>query len=224
MQNKLVLGVDPQDTFMKPGEPMVVKGAEALIDNMEWIKVAARQYRVKHIFTSDGHLPDDQELSDQPDYQNTFPPHAMIELDADGKIITSHSHGFKIDDRIADWSDLFKNKLYIARGEYTNKQFNSIVHDSRRFIIVKSVFDVFKGNAYTERILKELNPELVFVYGVTTDICVDQAVNGLLDRDYKVVVIEDAIKELNSKSCLADWKKRGVEFIKTRQLVDELKK
>lgn len=224
MRNHLILGVDPQDTFMKPDGALYVQGAENLIYNMELIKVTSRQYQVKHLFTSDGHLENDEELSDNPDYQHTFPPHAMIELDQDGKTILSHAHGFRIDDRIADWTGLFNQKKYIARGEYTQKEFNDIVHNSRRFIIVKSVFNVFEGNQYTDRIFKELKPDVVFVYGVTSDICVDQAVRGLLERNYPVVVIEDAIKELNSKECLADWKSKGVEFIKTHQLVDELKR
>lgn len=134
-----------------------------------------------------------------------------------------HSKGFEIDDRIADWSHLIKHNQYIARGEYTKKEFNDIVHKQRSFIIIKDVFNVFEGNSYTPRIFKELNPKVVFVYGVTTDICVNQAIQGLLQQQYKVVVIEDAIKELNGKECLTDWKIQGVEFIKTAQLVDALK-
>ena len=220
----LLLGVDPQDCFMKHGGALYVEGAEDLAFNMELIKVTARQYNIKQIFTSDGHLSSDEELSENPDYKNTFPEHALIELNDSGKKITSYSEGFKIDDRIADWSEMIENIRYIARGEYTNKQFNDIVHNNRSFLIIKNVFNVFKGNAYTERIFKELNPRTVFVYGVTADICVDHAVNELIERNYHVVVIQDAIKELSSTACMTEWKNKGVEFTTTFELIDELKK
>jgi nicotinamidase/pyrazinamidase len=52
------------------------------------------------------------------------------------------------------------------------------------------------------------------VYGVTTNVCVDAAVKGLVKKVNKVYVVKDAIKELPNIPLPFDaWKKKGVEMI-----------
>jgi nicotinamidase/pyrazinamidase len=83
----------------------------------------------------------------------------------------------------------------------------------RNFIIRKDAFDVFKGNRYTEKLLKLLSPKTVVVYGVTTNVCVNDAVVGLAKRVNRVIVVENAIKELpNIPLPFDNWKKLGVEM------------
>ena len=53
---------------------------------------------------------------------------------------------------------------------------------------VKMLLMSFAGNPHIEKILQILNPEIVFAYGVTTNVCVDKAVTGLSDRGIKVYV------------------------------------
>jgi len=89
----------------------------------------------------------------------------------------------------------------------------------RNFIIRKDAFDVFKGNQYTEDLLKLLSPEIVVVYGVTTNVCVNDAVVGLAKRINRVIVVENAIKELpNIPLPFENWLKLGVEM----KLLDEV--
>jgi nicotinamidase/pyrazinamidase len=84
----------------------------------------------------------------------------------------------------------------------------------RNIVIRKDAFDVFEGNQQTDKILKIINPDCVFVYGVTTNICVDKVVVGLTRRGFKVVVFEDAIRELpNLPLPFKVWKEMGVEMI-----------
>jgi nicotinamidase/pyrazinamidase len=83
----------------------------------------------------------------------------------------------------------------------------------RNFLIRKDAFDVFQGNRNTEQLLKQLSPETVVVYGVTTNVCVNDAVVGLAKRVNRVIVIENAIKELpNIPLPFENWKKLGVEM------------
>ena len=75
-------------------------------------------------------------------------------------------------------------------------------------------FDVFEGNPYTTRILNLLRPAKIFVYGVSTNVCVDKAVCGLIRLGYKVYVFEDAIKELPKIPLpFKHWKEIGVKMI-----------
>jgi nicotinamidase/pyrazinamidase len=84
----------------------------------------------------------------------------------------------------------------------------------RNYTIRKDAFDVFKGNRFTELLLNTLAPKMVIVYGVTTNVCVNDAVVGLAGRVNKVIVVENAIKELpNIPLPFENWKKLGVEIL-----------
>ena len=93
------------------------------------------------------------------------------------------------------------------------------IRGKRNVVIRKDVFDVFAGNPYTEEIVKILNPRLVVVYRLTTNVCVNDAVLGLAKRVGQVVVIEDAIKELpNIPLPFEAWKALDVKRIKLGDL------
>ena len=67
-------------------------------------------------------------------------------------------------------------------------------------------------------------PKIVVVYGVTTNVCVNDAVVGLSGRVEKVYVIEDAIKELpNIPLPFENWKKLGVKIIQLNEVEKLLK-
>jgi nicotinamidase/pyrazinamidase len=66
----------------------------------------------------------------------------------------------------------------------------------RNFVIRKDSFDVFAGNSITLPLIEALQPEIVVVYGVFTNVCVDFAVQGLAKRVKQLFVLSDAIKEL----------------------------
>jgi nicotinamidase/pyrazinamidase len=84
----------------------------------------------------------------------------------------------------------------------------------RNIVIRKDAFDVFEGNPYTDKILDLIHPDKVFVYGVSTNVCVDKAVCGLVQRGYKVFVFEDAIRELPKIPLpYKRWKELGVKMI-----------
>ena len=84
----------------------------------------------------------------------------------------------------------------------------------RNIVIRKDAFDVFEGNPNAAKVVEILHPDEVFVYGVTTNVCVDKAVMGLSQRGIKVYVFVDAIKELPNLSLpFEKWKVAGVEMI-----------
>jgi nicotinamidase/pyrazinamidase len=63
-------------------------------------------------------------------------------------------------------------------------------------ILEKSQLNLFT-NPQTDALLKALAPQECIVYGVVTEYCVKECVLGLLERGYKVTLVEDAIQSLN---------------------------
>jgi len=88
MENKdkttrLMLFVDVQNDFMsKDNGLLYVEGAEEIKPKVQELrdKVYADDTIFENVFyTADWHEEDDTELSDEPDYNTTFPPHCMKE-------------------------------------------------------------------------------------------------------------------------------------------------
>ncbi|MEW5820554.1 MAG: isochorismatase family protein, partial [Cyanobacteriota bacterium] len=72
--------------------------------------------------------------------------------------------------------------------------------NSKQFILEKNVFDVF-SNENTEKLLKKISPDKIFVFGVATDYCVEAAVLGLIRRYNNVSIITDAVKGIYEYKC-----------------------
>ena len=69
--------VDTQVDFMLPEGKLYVPGAEETIPAMERLVAAARAAGVVHVASADDHELTDPELSDAPDFLDTYPPHCL---------------------------------------------------------------------------------------------------------------------------------------------------
>lgn len=194
----LFWNVDTQFDFVSPQGKLYVPGAELL--KPQWAKLTrlAKNRSIVVVNTADWHYPNSVELSSNPDFINTFPGHCMANT-AGAEFIEETNPENSL---IIDWDKEIRiSKEIINPAKYQN------------YIIRKDAFDVFKGNRYTDEMLNLLSPKIVVVYGVTTNVCVNDAVIGLAKRVKKVIVIEDAIKELpNIPMPFENWKKLGVEL------------
>jgi nicotinamidase/pyrazinamidase len=203
MSNTPVLfwNVDTQFDFVDPTGKLYVPGAEKLKASWNELTKLAAKKNYKVINTADFHYPNSAELSDEPDYLSTFPEHCMANTSGAAYVNETEPD----DPVIFDW-----DKVYLTLDEVNLK---------RNIVIRKDAFDVFAGNPHTESIVEILAPKVVVVYGVTTNVCVNDAVVGLAKRVEKVYVIEDAIKELpNIPLPFENWQKLGVEMIKFEDL------
>ena len=200
----LFWNVDTQCDFVSPEGKLYVPGAELLKSNWRKLTELANDKSIRVVNTADWHHENSAELSKNPDFINTFPSHCMANT-AGAAYIEETIPGNPL---IIDWD----------RGNRINKE----LIDSkkyRNYIIRKDAFDVFKGNPYTEQILNLLAPKTVIVYGVTTNVCVNDAVIGLANRVKKVIVVKDAIKELpNIPLPFENWKELGVELMQLEEL------
>ncbi|MCY1722517.1 cysteine hydrolase [Prolixibacteraceae bacterium Z1-6] len=194
--------VDTQIDFVEPEGKLYVSGAELLKPVWGKITELAAKQNIGVVNTADYHYKNSAELSAAPDFVSTFPEHCMATTSGAEYVRET----LPSDAVVFDW-----DKEYLNVKELITK---------RNIVIRKDAFDVFAGNPYTELILKNLSPKTVVVYGVTTNVCVNDAVVGLAKRVDKVYVIEDAIKELpNIPLPFENWKKLGVKMIEFEELV-----
>lgn len=194
----LFWNVDTQFDFMSKEGKLYVPDSEDILPLLERITLFAKESNIQVVNTADHHYPDAKELSDTPDFVSTFPPHCM----AGTKGAEYMSETQPENPLTLNWDKLYS-------GEEIEKMIQV-----RNLVVFKDVFDVFEGNPNTQMLVGQLAPKKVFVYGVTTNVCVDCAVCGLAKQNIEVFVIEDAIKELpNIPLPFEKWDTLGVKRI-----------
>lgn len=195
----LFWNVDTQIDFMSVSGKLYVADAEQIQPILKQITSFAKGNNIQVVNTADFHYNNSKELSLTPDFITTFPPHCMANTPGAEYVNETIPE--------APFSDVLWDT------NYPEKEIRNFV-TRRNVIIRKDAFDVFEGNPNTNKILKQIAPKKVFVYGVTTNVCVDCAVIGLVKRNIKVYVIEDAIKELpNIALPFSNWDQLNIKRI-----------
>jgi nicotinamidase/pyrazinamidase len=197
--------VDTQVDFIRSDGLLAVPGAEEVVPQMRRLVAWARQTGVVHVASADDHEPDDPELSDQPDYETTYPPHCL--------------HGTPGASRIPETAQ--RDPVVVPIDPLPSVDVASLVAGRREILIPKKQFDVFT-NPNTAAVVDALDPDEVIVFGVATDVCDDAAITGLLDRGRSVAFVKDAACGLAKSrviACTAVWRERGVRFTSTDEVV-----
>jgi nicotinamidase/pyrazinamidase len=200
--------VDTQFDFVSPEGKLYVPDAELLKPNWEKLTRFANSKSITVVNTADWHYSNSAELSADPDFIKTFPPHCMANT-AGAEYIEETNPENSL---VIDWD----KEIFFSKETVDSKKY-------RNYIIRKDAFDVFKGNPHTGKLLKLLKPETIVVYGVTTNVCVNDAVIGLAERVKNILIVEDAIKELpNIPLPFENWKNIGVKLIKIDEIEEVL--
>jgi len=185
--------VDTQFDFMLPDGKLYVPGAEETVPAMKRLVDAARAAGIVHVASADDHELTDVEISAEPDFVTTYPPHCLRGTHGARKIPET------------DQEDPVPLALDPVPDRYL---------EGREFLLLKKNFDVFT-NPHTERLLERLDPDEIVVFGVATDVCDDAAIRGFLARGLKVRFVEDAARGLDDDRVAistASWREQGVEF------------
>jgi len=195
----LFWNVDTQEDFIDAGGNLYVLEAEKIRPVLKQITTLAKELGIRVMNTCDFHHINAEEISENPDFITKFPPHCLAGTTG-AQFISETDPETPL---IIDWD--FELAIF---AEFDDpKRFRNIV-------LRKNEFDVFTGNPYTDKILNILQPDQIFVYGVTTNICVDRVAVGLAERGIKVYVIGDAIMGLPNLPLPYDsWKAIGIEII-----------
>jgi nicotinamidase/pyrazinamidase len=195
--------VDTQVDFMLPGGKLYVPGAEEIVPAMQRLVEAARAAGVVHVASADDHELTDDEISEEPDFKTTYPPHCLRGTRGARKIVETEQ-----EDPVPITLEPLPER-YLA---------------GREFLLLKKNFDVFT-NPNTGRLLEHLDPEEIVVFGVATDVCDDAAIRGFLERGLRVRFVEDAARGLDEgrvTACTAAWRAGGVQFATVAEVVSSL--
>jgi nicotinamidase/pyrazinamidase len=196
--SRVLWDVDTQVDFMLPEGKLYVPGAEKTAPAMARLVAAAREARIVHVASADDHELTDPEIADDPDYQNTYPPHCLRGTTGAEKVPETRQ----------------SDPLPLALLPYPPGLIPGLIAERREILLLKKNFNVFT-NPNTEPVLEALDPDELVVFGVATDVCDDAAILGFLLRGRRVVFVEDAARGLDEarvEAVTKVWRERGVEF------------
>jgi nicotinamidase/pyrazinamidase len=165
----------------------------------------AEERGVTHLATADDHELTDPEISDEPDFSSTYPPHCLRGTPGAARIAETAQH----------------DPLPLSLTPYPPGLVPALVADRRELLVLKKTYSAF-SNPNLEPLLAALAPSEVLVFGVATDVCNDAAITGLLARGYRVAFVEDASRGLSEErtaAALARWREAGVRFTTTDEVV-----
>ena len=195
---RILWDVDTQVDFMEPAGTLYVPGAREIAPALEQLVDAAREAGVVHVASADDHELTDPEISDAPDFRNTYPAHCLRGTRGAEKILETKQ----------------RDPLPLSLVPYPPGLVPGLIEGRREILLLKKNFNVFT-NPNTDPLLEALDPDEIVVFGVATDVCDDAAIRGFLLRGRKVRFVEDAACGLDEERVAAAtgaWRERGVEF------------
>jgi nicotinamidase/pyrazinamidase len=162
------LDVDTQIDFLYPAGALYVSGAEKIVPVVARLNQHAAAHGIPVVSTMDAHAENDPEFRD-------WPPHCVVGTAPQQKPA----------------STLLEPRVVVPAARTTVS-----LDGARQIIIEKQTTDCFT-NANIEQVLRALKAERCVVYGVVTEVCVKNAVMGLLMTGRRVELVTDAIQHLD---------------------------
>jgi len=200
---RLLWDVDTQVDFVHADGKLAVPGATEARPAMARLVEAARSAGVPHVASADDHELTDDEISEEPDYATTYPPHCLRGTRGAEKVVETQQF----------------DPVPLALTEVPERWLRG-----REFLLLKKSFDVFT-NPNADRLLERLEPDEIVVFGVATDVCDDAAIRGLIARGLPAVFVEEASRGLDdarTAACTAAWRDAGVRFATVDEAVESL--
>ena len=205
MSGRLLWDVDTQVDFMRPDGKLPVPDAQDAVPAMARLVRWAEAEGVTHLATADDHELTDPELSAEPDFTTTFPPHCLRGTPGAAKIPETEQ----------------RDPLPLSLTPYSPGMLPELVRDRRELLVLKKTFSAF-SNPNVEPLLELVAPDEVLLFGVATDVCNHAAVMGLLARNYDVAFVEDASQGLSPDFVAHSfdlWRAGGVRFTTSDEVV-----
>jgi nicotinamidase/pyrazinamidase len=200
--------VDTQYDFMKADGKLYVPDAEHIIPNLKRLTDYAHGHGIRIVASADDHALGHPELSQSPDFKDTFPPHCM--------------HGTPGQKKIPETA--LRDPLVIEPAREDPARLAEHVRAHRGDILVhKHAFDVFT-NPNVLAVVDALAPEDVVLYGVALDVCDRYAIEGFLQHrpNIRLFAVTDAMKPIDrdaAEQMLKEWGDEGVRLVKTSEVV-----
>jgi nicotinamidase/pyrazinamidase len=200
--------VDTQVDFMRSSGKLYVPGSEEIIPVLKRLSDYAHARGIRIIASADDHVPGHRELSEAPDWRESFPEHCMRGTPGQRKIEET----------------TLRNPLVIEPEPEDPVALAARVraHDGD-ILFHKHWFDVF-SNVNVLPVVDALAPQRIVLYGVALDVCDRYAVEGLLRLRPAIALtlVTDAVRAIDPDSgaaLLADWRARGVRLVESADLL-----
>ncbi len=204
--------VDTQYDFIYSDGRLYVPDSESIIPKLEKLSRYAHEHSIVVVASADNHELTDPEISDAPDFRETFPPHCMRGTPGQQKVeSTALRDPLVIEPAPLPLDDLTA-KLQVHNGDI-------LLHKQR--------FDVF-SNPNAGPVLEILDPDEIVLYGVALDVCNKFAIEGILERrpEVTLTLVTDATRPINpveGERLLSEWRKRGVRMESAEALLTKLR-
>ncbi|MSR07208.1 MAG: cysteine hydrolase [Gemmatimonadetes bacterium] len=203
MPGTIFWDVDTQYDFMHADGKLYVPDAEQVIPNLKRLTDHAHRAGIRIVASADDHVAGHRELSEAPDYRETFPPHCM--------------HGTPGQAKIPETA--------LTSPTVIEPDATGVSVPAGDILFNKHWFDVFT-NLNVEPLVRQLDPDRIYVYGVALDVCNRYAIEGLLGRrpNTKIFAVTDATKPIDAtrvQGLLDDWRRRGVTTVTTDQVITQ---
>jgi len=210
-EKTLFWDVDTQFDFMQPEGKLYVPGAETIIANVSDVRRFALEGGYSMVADIDWHTNDNAEISDEPDFKETFPPHCMAGEPGSERV------GFLGDVPI----------VTIPMDEMDSDAIRELIRSEQFHIVIrKNSLDVF-DNPNTNKLVTLIEPKKVIVFGVALDFCVYYVVQGLCQfPDIRICVLKDAVKGLEvrpEQEIFDEFERMGVEMTELTALEKEFR-
>jgi len=198
-ERRVFFDIDTQYDFLLPDGALAIKDAHSICDNLRSLFSYAKKNNILVFSTQDLHRKHDPEFHD-------FSPHCV-----------RGTYGAKK----MSGTILNQHKAISSKKIYHPQQLQKMLGTYQQFIFEKDVLNVF-ANINMRELFEIVFPEKVYIFGVATEYCVKEAVQGLQESGFSVTIVVDAIKEYSRQEknrLFRRWEKQGVSFITTAELV-----
>jgi nicotinamidase/pyrazinamidase len=208
MEPVIFWDVDTQVDFMHANGKLYVPDAEHIIPNLKRLTDYAHGHGIRIVASADDHEPGHRELSDRPDWKETFPPHCMRGTAGQRKIPETG----------------LRNPLVIEPPPQDPERLATAVRGHRGDVLFhKHRFDVF-SNPNVLPVVDALAPRDIVLYGVALDVCDRYAIEGFLQHrpHIRLFAVTDAMKPIDrdvAEQMLKEWGEEGVRLVKTSEVV-----
>lgn len=207
-EKTLFYDVDTQRDFLEPGGRLYIEGADRIMPALEQVTQLARELECRIVASVDRHFINDPELKRN---GGEFDDHCMDGTPGQRKVSTTAP----------------RNSHFLENRDLSDAELDAAVAHRGELVIEKQRFDVFAENRHANAILARIVRDYtdVVVYGVYTEVCLNDAIRGLRNLGPTIHVVTDAIADIGVEGprYRKEWRAAGVELLTLAELSARLR-
>ncbi len=193
----IFLDIDTQRDFLLASGAAPCVGGEDFIPVVQKLVGYGFTHQVPVVSSMDAHTPADTRFG-------ALGPHCIKGTQGQLKVEgTTLGNAVIVANRTDEWPA--EDRLVVARQVIIEKQSHNI-------------FD----NPHTEYVFEVLSPRVIIAFGVDANHCLRTAVRGLAGRDYRILLVLDAVCGVDSQtpeSLIRDYRRAGARLIRTSDII-----